>query len=192
MLSVYKGFTKAHQDWAFGLFAFVRVRGGRCYRGFQASGFPSLGLLWNILLGGIFIDLVTAINLSQALLVSLLRYLGRKSALPCYLYLGLNVLKIKCLTLPCFLFSTLIYYLSLFEIVRCKRMSGSSCLYFHPMCLMAVPFPSLKDLYIDRPLPYLIGSKLFMEQEDVGLGELSSEGTLSHQYFLSCLTYLLC
>ncbi|XP_058398861.1 WASH complex subunit 2A-like isoform X5 [Diceros bicornis minor] len=32
-----------------------------------------------------------------------------------------------------------------------------------------------KDLYIDRPLPYLIGSELFMEQEDVGLGELSSE-----------------
>nr|XP_012600072.1 WASH complex subunit FAM21C isoform X10 [Microcebus murinus] len=32
-----------------------------------------------------------------------------------------------------------------------------------------------EDLYIDRPLPYLIGSKLFMEQEDVGLGELSSE-----------------
>ncbi|XP_068927439.1 WASH complex subunit 2C isoform X3 [Petaurus breviceps papuanus] len=32
-----------------------------------------------------------------------------------------------------------------------------------------------KDLYIDRPLPYLIGSKLFMEQEDVGLGDLSSE-----------------
>ncbi|XP_058527091.1 WASH complex subunit 2A isoform X2 [Ochotona princeps] len=32
-----------------------------------------------------------------------------------------------------------------------------------------------KDLYVDRPLPYLIGSKLFMEQEDVGLGELSSE-----------------
>ncbi|XP_021108198.1 WASH complex subunit 2-like [Heterocephalus glaber] len=32
-----------------------------------------------------------------------------------------------------------------------------------------------KDLYIDRPLPYLIGSKLFMEQEDVGLGELSSK-----------------
>ncbi|XP_019786966.2 WASH complex subunit 2 isoform X16 [Tursiops truncatus] len=32
-----------------------------------------------------------------------------------------------------------------------------------------------KDLYLDRPLPYLIGSKLFMEQEDVGLGELSSE-----------------
>lgn len=36
---------------------------------------------------------------------------------------------------------------------------------------------------IDRPLPYLIGSKLFMEQEDVGLGELSSEGTLLHQFF---------
>ncbi|XP_023564166.1 WASH complex subunit 2A [Octodon degus] len=34
---------------------------------------------------------------------------------------------------------------------------------------------SSPDLYIDRPLPYLIGSKLFMEQEDVGLGELSSE-----------------
>uniref|UniRef100_A0A2K5ZUZ0 FAM21/CAPZIP domain-containing protein n=1 Tax=Mandrillus leucophaeus TaxID=9568 RepID=A0A2K5ZUZ0_MANLE len=32
-----------------------------------------------------------------------------------------------------------------------------------------------QDLYIDRPLPYLIGSKPFMEQEDVGLGELSSE-----------------
>ncbi|XP_040294983.1 WASH complex subunit 2C-like isoform X3 [Bufo bufo] len=32
-----------------------------------------------------------------------------------------------------------------------------------------------KDLYIDRPLPYLIGSQLFMQQEDVGLGDLSSE-----------------
>ncbi|XP_029465882.1 WASH complex subunit 2A-like isoform X2 [Rhinatrema bivittatum] len=32
-----------------------------------------------------------------------------------------------------------------------------------------------KDLYIDRPLPYLIGTQLFMEQEDVGLGDLSSE-----------------
>uniref|UniRef100_A0A2K6TT28 FAM21/CAPZIP domain-containing protein n=1 Tax=Saimiri boliviensis boliviensis TaxID=39432 RepID=A0A2K6TT28_SAIBB len=41
-----------------------------------------------------------------------------------------------------------------------------------------------KDLYIDRPLPYLIGSKLFMEQEDVGLGELSSEGTFLHQIIL--------
>uniref|UniRef100_A0A2K5D9I2 FAM21/CAPZIP domain-containing protein n=1 Tax=Aotus nancymaae TaxID=37293 RepID=A0A2K5D9I2_AOTNA len=29
-----------------------------------------------------------------------------------------------------------------------------------------------EDVYVDRPLPYLIGSKLFMEQEDVGLGEL--------------------
>ncbi|XP_053547865.1 WASH complex subunit 2A isoform X2 [Bombina bombina] len=34
-----------------------------------------------------------------------------------------------------------------------------------------------KDLYIDRPLPYLIGSQLFMQQEDVGLGDLSSEDT---------------
>ncbi|XP_075072654.1 WASH complex subunit 2C isoform X2 [Mixophyes fleayi] len=32
-----------------------------------------------------------------------------------------------------------------------------------------------KDLYIDRPLPYLIGSQLFMQQEDVGLGDISSE-----------------
>ncbi|XP_064572365.1 WASH complex subunit 2A-like isoform X4 [Zonotrichia leucophrys gambelii] len=32
-----------------------------------------------------------------------------------------------------------------------------------------------KDLYIDRPLPYLIGSQQFMEQDDVGLGDLSSE-----------------
>ncbi|XP_040178115.1 WASH complex subunit 2C [Rana temporaria] len=32
-----------------------------------------------------------------------------------------------------------------------------------------------KDLYIDRPLPYLIGSQSFMQQEDVGLGDLSSE-----------------
>ncbi|XP_067156105.1 WASH complex subunit 2C isoform X2 [Apteryx mantelli] len=32
-----------------------------------------------------------------------------------------------------------------------------------------------KDLYIDRPLPYLIGSQQFMEQDDVGLGEISSE-----------------
>ncbi|XP_006874675.1 PREDICTED: WASH complex subunit FAM21A [Chrysochloris asiatica] len=37
------------------------------------------------------------------------------------------------------------------------------------------PEKAEQDLYIDRPLPYLIGSKLFMEQEDVGLGELSSE-----------------
>lgn len=37
-------------------------------------------------------------------------------------------------------------------------------------------FAFLQDLYIDRPLPYLIGSQLFMEQDDVGLGDLSSEG----------------
>lgn len=35
---------------------------------------------------------------------------------------------------------------------------------------------SFQDLYIDRPLPYLIGSQQFMEQDDVGLGDLSSEG----------------
>lgn len=33
-----------------------------------------------------------------------------------------------------------------------------------------------QDLYVDRPLPYLIGSQAFMEQEDVGLGDLSSDG----------------
>ncbi|XP_038148890.1 WASH complex subunit 2 isoform X2 [Cyprinodon tularosa] len=32
-----------------------------------------------------------------------------------------------------------------------------------------------KDLYADRPLPYLIGSRAFMEQDDVGLGDLSSD-----------------
>ncbi|XP_051935811.1 WASH complex subunit 2 isoform X3 [Hippocampus zosterae] len=32
-----------------------------------------------------------------------------------------------------------------------------------------------KDLYLDRPLPFLIGSQAFMEQEDVGLGDLSSD-----------------
>ncbi|KAM8858368.1 WASH complex subunit 2A isoform 3-T3 [Spinachia spinachia] len=32
-----------------------------------------------------------------------------------------------------------------------------------------------KDLYVDRPLPYLIGSQAFMEQEEVGLGDLSSD-----------------
>ncbi|XP_046884599.1 WASH complex subunit 2 isoform X4 [Hypomesus transpacificus] len=37
------------------------------------------------------------------------------------------------------------------------------------------PILEPKDLYVDRPLPYLIGSQPFMEQEDVGLGDLSSE-----------------
>ncbi|KAI4812596.1 hypothetical protein KUCAC02_023969 [Chaenocephalus aceratus] len=32
-----------------------------------------------------------------------------------------------------------------------------------------------KDLYVDRPLPYLIGSQAFMNQEDIGLGDLSSD-----------------
>ncbi|XP_036402331.1 WASH complex subunit 2 isoform X2 [Megalops cyprinoides] len=37
------------------------------------------------------------------------------------------------------------------------------------------PILEPKDLYVDRPLPYLIGSQSFMEQDDVGLGDLSSE-----------------
>ncbi|XP_017286612.1 WASH complex subunit 2 isoform X2 [Kryptolebias marmoratus] len=37
------------------------------------------------------------------------------------------------------------------------------------------PILEPKDLYVDRPLPYLIGSQAFMEQEDVGLGDLSSD-----------------
>lgn len=32
---------------------------------------------------------------------------------------------------------------------------------------------------MDRPLPYLIGSRAFMEQDDVGLGDLSSDGKIS-------------
>lgn len=60
---------------------------------------------------------------------------------------------------------------------------------------------------MDRPLPYLIGSQAFMDQEDVGLGDLSSDGDPLHFslflfirfwiYFLyrfpvfnSCLLYL--
>jgi len=35
---------------------------------------------------------------------------------------------------------------------------------------------STQDLYVDRPLPYLIGSQAFMEQDDVGLGDPSSDG----------------
>lgn len=31
---------------------------------------------------------------------------------------------------------------------------------------------------MDRPLPYLIGSRTFMEQDDVGLGDLSSDGKI--------------
>lgn len=31
---------------------------------------------------------------------------------------------------------------------------------------------------MDRPLPYLIGSQAFMEQDDVGLGDLSSDGEI--------------
>uniref|UniRef100_A0A8C3G1I3 WASH complex subunit 2C n=1 Tax=Cyclopterus lumpus TaxID=8103 RepID=A0A8C3G1I3_CYCLU len=40
-----------------------------------------------------------------------------------------------------------------------------------------------KDLYVDRPLPYLIGSQAFMEQEDVGLGDLSSDGNIHGSFF---------
>uniref|UniRef100_A0A8C5QL69 WASH complex subunit 2C n=1 Tax=Leptobrachium leishanense TaxID=445787 RepID=A0A8C5QL69_9ANUR len=38
------------------------------------------------------------------------------------------------------------------------------------------PILEPKDLYLDRPLPHLIGSQLFMQQDDVGLGDISSEG----------------
>ncbi|XP_043111321.1 WASH complex subunit 2 isoform X2 [Puntigrus tetrazona] len=37
------------------------------------------------------------------------------------------------------------------------------------------PILEAKDLYVDRPLPYLIGSQAFMDQDDVGLGDLSSD-----------------
>ncbi|XP_060781770.1 WASH complex subunit 2 isoform X2 [Neoarius graeffei] len=41
------------------------------------------------------------------------------------------------------------------------------------------PILEPKDLYVDRPLPYLIGSQAFMEQDDVGLGDLSSDDEMS-------------
>ncbi|EHB01205.1 Protein FAM21 [Heterocephalus glaber] len=69
---------------------------------------------------------------------------------------------------------------SLFKVVRQSSCSGGY-LAFLTKPFTAVHFCSLRDLYIDHPLPYLIGSKLFMEQEDVGLGELSSEeGSVGH------------
>uniref|UniRef100_A0A673JBK3 WASH complex subunit FAM21A-like n=1 Tax=Sinocyclocheilus rhinocerous TaxID=307959 RepID=A0A673JBK3_9TELE len=37
------------------------------------------------------------------------------------------------------------------------------------------PILEAKDLYVDRPLPYLIGSQAFMDEDDVGLGDLSSD-----------------
>ncbi|XP_051507245.1 WASH complex subunit 2C isoform X2 [Myxocyprinus asiaticus] len=37
------------------------------------------------------------------------------------------------------------------------------------------PILEAKDLYVDRPLPCLIGSQAFMDQDDVGLGDLSSD-----------------
>ena len=36
---------------------------------------------------------------------------------------------------------------------------------------------------MDRPLPYLIGSQAFMEQDDVGLGDLSSDGNVPIRAF---------
>lgn len=53
---------------------------------------------------------------------------------------------------------------------------------------------------MDRPLPYLIGSQAFMEQDDVGLGDLSSDGnilsslcmahqTLHNVVFISLIIY---
>lgn len=46
---------------------------------------------------------------------------------------------------------------------------------------------------MDRPLPYLIGSQAFMEQEDVGLGDLSSDGKIVMADFSgSLMLYCLC
>lgn len=49
---------------------------------------------------------------------------------------------------------------------------------------------------MDRPLPYLIGSQAFMEQEEVGLGDLSSDGNIlmtdsSGTFILCCLLSLI-
>ncbi|XP_059802276.1 WASH complex subunit 2A isoform X1 [Hypanus sabinus] len=38
-----------------------------------------------------------------------------------------------------------------------------------------------KDLYVDRPLPYIIGSPQFMKEDDVGLGDLSSEESVDSE-----------
>lgn len=43
---------------------------------------------------------------------------------------------------------------------------------------------------MDRPLPYLIGSQAFMEQDDVGLGDLSSDGKILIFGFFRCPTIL--
>lgn len=50
----------------------------------------------------------------------------------------------------------------------------------------------LQDLYVDRPLPYLIGSQPFMEQEDVGLGDLSSEGQVYHLLLFQSVKCFFC
>lgn len=44
---------------------------------------------------------------------------------------------------------------------------------------------------MDRPLPYLIGSQAFMEQDDVGLGDLSSDGN-SNSTHVSLLRHHIC
>lgn len=44
---------------------------------------------------------------------------------------------------------------------------------------------------MDRPLPYLIGSQAFMEQDDVGLGDLSSDGKIFIPGFLDLTIYFL-
>ena len=53
---------------------------------------------------------------------------------------------------------------------------------------MSVFLIVFQDLYVDRPLPYLIGSQAFMNQEDVGLGDLSSDGKLLIAAFNVALT----
>lgn len=42
---------------------------------------------------------------------------------------------------------------------------------------------------MDRPLPYLIGSQAFMEQDDVGLGDLSSDGNILMATYSGTHTY---
>lgn len=44
---------------------------------------------------------------------------------------------------------------------------------------------------MDRPLPYLIGSQAFMEQDDVGLGDLSSDGEVLNPGSLVLSLYFL-
>ena len=57
-------------------------------------------------------------------------------------------------------------------ITACDNISAHEC----SLSCVSVCVFVCQDLYVDRPLPYLIGSQAFMEQEDVGLGDLSSDG----------------